>query len=470
MMDTRAHVQPRAAHVLDLGAGRDRVRRGLVARASGRSLPAILAIASQEHNAEARSCSCCLLPGPRGSVSPRRARDRRGASGCSTASSASCRRSSSPPARFSSSSAWCSSTMHSSTSQDGSISLSRNRTSNSSTTLVVALRRDRRALARPVHQTLGDRVVSARREPRSSSPHFLKWTYERTSTARSACSAATPSLLIGMAIVVLVLFWFSFRDAAANVAAGARRLRHDRRRRDRQHRRPRCTTATSSTSSTSTASGRTSSTSAIRASPSASGCSCISSLATRRHPEEAGKRADVIVARLTGRVALARRGRDQTRRRARQRRAGEARAARSKPATCSSTTSRAREPLGRAPEDDRRSPIVYEDDDLLVVDKPAGMVTHPAHGATSGTLVNALLAHVGTLPGDALRPGLVHRLDRDTSGLLVVAKTRRGALGARHRDESAPRSRASIWAWSAACPSTREERSKARSGAIRTTA
>lgn len=67
--------------------------------------------------------------------------------------------------------------------------------------------------------------------------------------------------------------------------------------------------------------------------------------------------------------------------------------------------------------------IVYEDDDVVVIDKPAGMVTHPAHGATSGTLVNALLAHVQSLPGDALRPGLVHRLDRDTSGLLVVAKT-----------------------------------------------
>jgi 23S rRNA pseudouridine1911/1915/1917 synthase len=51
------------------------------------------------------------------------------------------------------------------------------------------------------------------------------------------------------------------------------------------------------------------------------------------------------------------------------------------------------------------------------------MVTHPAHGARDGTLVNALLAHAGTLPGDPLRPGLVHRLDRDTSGLLVVAKT-----------------------------------------------
>jgi 23S rRNA pseudouridine1911/1915/1917 synthase len=67
--------------------------------------------------------------------------------------------------------------------------------------------------------------------------------------------------------------------------------------------------------------------------------------------------------------------------------------------------------------------IVYEDDALLVVDKPAGMVTHPAHGARDGTLVNALLAHAGSLPGDPLRAGLVHRLDRDTSGLLVVAKT-----------------------------------------------
>lgn len=72
--------------------------------------------------------------------------------------------------------------------------------------------------------------------------------------------------------------------------------------------------------------------------------------------------------------------------------------------------------------------VAYEDEDILVVDKPAGMVTHPAHGATDGTLVNALLAHVGALPGDLLRPGLVHRLDRDTSGLLLVAKTE-AALG-----------------------------------------
>ncbi|TAM85941.1 RluA family pseudouridine synthase [bacterium] len=74
--------------------------------------------------------------------------------------------------------------------------------------------------------------------------------------------------------------------------------------------------------------------------------------------------------------------------------------------------------------------IVFEDQALLVVNKPAGMVTHPAHGAYSGTLVNALLGHVEDLPvGEGeeapLRPGLVHRLDRDTSGLLVVAKTPR---------------------------------------------
>ena len=67
--------------------------------------------------------------------------------------------------------------------------------------------------------------------------------------------------------------------------------------------------------------------------------------------------------------------------------------------------------------------IAYEDDDLLVVDKAAGMVTHPAHGAVDGTLVNALLAHVASLPGERVRAGLIHRLDRDTSGLILVAKT-----------------------------------------------
>ena len=67
--------------------------------------------------------------------------------------------------------------------------------------------------------------------------------------------------------------------------------------------------------------------------------------------------------------------------------------------------------------------IVFEDDDLLVVNKPAGMVTHPAHGASDGTLVNALLAHSPSLPGERVRAGLIHRLDRDTSGLIAIAKT-----------------------------------------------
>ncbi|HEV3157893.1 MAG TPA: RluA family pseudouridine synthase [Candidatus Baltobacteraceae bacterium] len=69
--------------------------------------------------------------------------------------------------------------------------------------------------------------------------------------------------------------------------------------------------------------------------------------------------------------------------------------------------------------------VLFEDEEILVVDKPAGMVTHPARGTRDGTLSNALAAHVATLPGDPLRPGLVHRLDRDTSGLLLIAKTER---------------------------------------------
>ncbi|MCF6295806.1 MAG: RluA family pseudouridine synthase [Flavobacteriaceae bacterium] len=68
--------------------------------------------------------------------------------------------------------------------------------------------------------------------------------------------------------------------------------------------------------------------------------------------------------------------------------------------------------------------IVYEDDELLVVDKPAGMVVHPGHGNYSGTLINALIFHFDNLPKNSSdRPGLVHRIDKDTSGLLVVAKT-----------------------------------------------
>src|SRR4029077_10828690 len=72
--------------------------------------------------------------------------------------------------------------------------------------------------------------------------------------------------------------------------------------------------------------------------------------------------------------------------------------------------------------------IVYEDKDLIVIAKPAGLVVHPAAGNPDGTLVNALIAHCGTsligIGGEA-RPGIVHRLDKDTSGLLVAAKTER---------------------------------------------
>ncbi|HEY2829335.1 MAG TPA: RluA family pseudouridine synthase [Thermoanaerobaculia bacterium] len=72
-------------------------------------------------------------------------------------------------------------------------------------------------------------------------------------------------------------------------------------------------------------------------------------------------------------------------------------------------------------------PIVYQDKDLVVVDKPAGMVVHPAAGHEGGTLVNALLHHVDDLSGigGEKRPGIVHRLDRGTSGLMVIAKNDR---------------------------------------------
>jgi 23S rRNA pseudouridine1911/1915/1917 synthase len=82
------------------------------------------------------------------------------------------------------------------------------------------------------------------------------------------------------------------------------------------------------------------------------------------------------------------------------------------------------EPLILEPED-LPFGLVYEDADLVVVDKPAGMVVHPAPGHPRGTLVNALLARVGGLSSVGLpfRPGIVHRLDKDTSGLMVVART-----------------------------------------------
>ena len=92
--------------------------------------------------------------------------------------------------------------------------------------------------------------------------------------------------------------------------------------------------------------------------------------------------------------------------------------------------------------------VVYEDADLLVINKPQGMVVHPSAGHESGTLVNALLYHIRDLSGigGELRPGIVHRIDRMTSGLIVVAKndeTHR-ALSDQFRDHSAHRSYAAL--------------------------
>ena len=82
-------------------------------------------------------------------------------------------------------------------------------------------------------------------------------------------------------------------------------------------------------------------------------------------------------------------------------------------------------PLENALPEDIPIDVVYEDHDLIVVNKSKGLVVHPAPGAETGTLVNALLAHCGgslSGIGGTMRPGIVHRLDKDTSGLLVVAK------------------------------------------------
>jgi len=68
--------------------------------------------------------------------------------------------------------------------------------------------------------------------------------------------------------------------------------------------------------------------------------------------------------------------------------------------------------------------IVYEDEDIIVINKPQGMVVHPAHGNYTGTIVNALLSHCDNLSGinGVMRPGIVHRIDKDTSGIIVIAK------------------------------------------------
>lgn len=87
------------------------------------------------------------------------------------------------------------------------------------------------------------------------------------------------------------------------------------------------------------------------------------------------------------------------------------------------------EPVGPEPQPENIPlDVVYEDNDLIVIEKPAGLVVHPAAGNLTGTLVNALIAHCGTSLkgiGGVARPGIVHRLDKDTTGLLVAAKNER---------------------------------------------
>src|SRR6202171_865384 len=111
----------------------------------------------------------------------------------------------------------------------------------------------------------------------------------------------------------------------------------------------------------------------------------------------------------------------------------------------------AAEPLG----EDIALDIVYEDDDIIVIDKPRGLVVHPAAGHETGTLVNALIAHCGASLsgiGGVKRPGIVHRLDKDTTGLMVAAKNDRAhrSLAAQFADHgrSGPRRRsylAFVW-------------------------
>ena len=100
-----------------------------------------------------------------------------------------------------------------------------------------------------------------------------------------------------------------------------------------------------------------------------------------------------------------------------------------------------RGPVGEIRAEDLQVPLVFSDDHLVVVDKPAGMVTHPSRGHSSGTLVHGLIG--GGIAGgdDPERPGIVHRLDRDTSGLLLVARDERThrQLGSMMRDREIER-------------------------------
>ena len=95
--------------------------------------------------------------------------------------------------------------------------------------------------------------------------------------------------------------------------------------------------------------------------------------------------------------------------------------------------------------------VVYEDEDVIVVNKPSGLVVHPAPGHPDGTLVNALLHHCGPSLsgiGGEKRPGIVHRIDRDTSGLIIAAKNDAAHLGlSTQLSDTRWRGRTSVWWW-----------------------
>ena len=188
-------------------------------------------------------------------------------------------------------------------------------------------------------------------------------------------------------------------------------------------------------------------------------------------PEAAGMRADRFLADAIGTLSRTpRQGADRggagaTRDGARHRRSRPSRYARARLTSCSAAAGRTATPQPQAiPFDDP----VSRTRDLIVLDKPAGLVVHPAPGNEDGTLVNALLAHCGdSLPGigGERRPGIVHRLDRDTSGVMVVAKTEHGARRPCPRCSRRATWNARIWRDSCgACRTRQPARSRAPIG------
>ena len=158
-------------------------------------------------------------------------------------------------------------------------------------------------------------------------------------------------------------------------------------------------------------------------------------------PGAAGERLDVFLA-APRRLALGRAAADRRRARHRRRRRGARSATRSPAASASSWRRPTAAPAPEAPP--APFAVAWEDEHVLVVDKPPGVVVHPARGHRSGTLVQALAGRVAG-GDDPDRPGVVHRLDRDTSGLLVLARTEAAHAALKARAGGARRSRASTW-------------------------